>query len=346
MSKLHRPLAESKSRIFCDLDLTKPGKRFGDLRLKYSDNRIALGCVLIPIGMIENDQGPTVLITGGVHGDEFEGPVAVLKLLHKLKVSDVKGRIIGLPALNAPALQASARVSPLDDGNLNRAFPGDPNGTPTQMIADFVENSLMPMCDAVIDLHSGGKSAWFSPCTMAVLNDNRSMSKTNLELAEIFGSRYIWLMGELNDDRSVNFAALRNEIPMIAAELGGGGQISPEPLAVGEQGIRNCLNYLGVLSDGIAPRPEPPIYFEITHHSQHIYSPHRGLFEPTFEPGDIVSKGDVVGYIHDIERIENSPTCITFPQGGVAVTRCHRGFVERGEQLAIAGSIADRPEFQ
>ena len=142
MSKLQGLPAESKSRIFCDLDLMKPGKRFGDLRLKHSDNRTALGCILIPIGIIKNDQGPTVLIIGGVHGDEFEGPVAVLNLLHRLKVSDVKGSIIGLPALNAPALQASARVSPLDDGNLNRAFPGDPDGTPTQMIADFCRKFL------------------------------------------------------------------------------------------------------------------------------------------------------------------------------------------------------------
>ena len=345
MSELYRPLVESQSRIFCDLDLMKPGKRFGDLRFKYSDNKTALGCILIPIGIIKNDHGPTVLVIGGVHGDEFEGPVAVLNLLHELKVSDVKGRIIGIPALNAPALLKSSRVSPLDDGNLNRAFPGDQNGTPTQMIADFVENSLMPMCDVVFDLHAGGKAAWFSPCTMAYLNDNRSMSKTNLELAEFFGSRYIWLMGELNDDRSVNFAALRNEIPMIAAELGGGGQVSPEPLRVGEQGLRNCLNYLGVLSNGFTPESEPPIYFEVSHHSQHIYSPNRGLFEPTFEPGDIVSKGECVGKIHDIERIENSPICIAFPQSGVAITRCHRGLVERGEQLAIVGTIADRPNL-
>lgn len=345
MNSVHRPLAESKSRIFCDLDLTKPGKRFGDLRLKYSDNKIALGYIPIPIGIIANDQGPTVLIIGGVHGDEFEGPVAVLKLLHKLNAKDVKGRIIGLPALNAPALQNSARVSPFDDGNLNRAFPGDPDGTPTQTIADFIEKALLPVCDVVVDLHSGGKAAWFSPCTMTVLNDNLSMSKTNLEMAEVFGSRFIWLMGELNDDRSVNSAALRNEIPMIAAELGGGGQITPETLAVGEHGIRNCLNYLGVLSDAVTPRTEAPIYFDITDHSQHIYSPCRGLFEPAFEPGDIVSKGDVVGGIHDIERIENSPARITFPQSGVAITRCHRGLVERGEQLAIVGTIADRPDF-
>ncbi len=345
MSKIYRQLDSSRSRVFCGLDLVSRGKRFGDLQIKYSDNKIALGYIPIPIGIVANSEGPTVLIIGGVHGDEFEGPVSVLKLLHELNPSDIKGRIIGLPALNAPAVQIASRVSPIDNGNLNRAFPGDPNGTPTQMIADFIENSLMPICDVVIDLHSGGKAAWFTPLSMAVLNDSVSMSKRNLELAEAFGSRCIWLMGELNDDRSVNFAALRNNIPMIAAELGGGGQVTPSALAVGEHGIRNCLRHLSVLSGDVSKRKSPPIYFRITTHTQHIYSPHRGLFEPNFSPGDMIKKDESVGFIHDIEQIDKPSTRVKFPQNGIAFSRCHRGMVARGEQLAIVGSIASRPNY-
>ena len=135
------PLLWDQTRISTNLDFTTRGKRFGHLRLKYSDNRTALGYIPIPAGVIINGSGPTVLLIGGVHGDEFEGPVALLKLLHEVEAAEVSGRIIVLPALNAPAVHAASRVSPVDGGNLNRTFPGDPDGTPTAMIANFRRKS-------------------------------------------------------------------------------------------------------------------------------------------------------------------------------------------------------------
>ena len=327
-----------KTSISSDLDFTSPGKRFGDLRLKYSDNQNPLGHIPIPAGIVINGSGPTVLLTGGVHGDEFEGPVALLKFLHQVAIEKVKGRIIVFPALNAPAVQSSSRVSPLDNGNLNRVFPGDSKGAPTAMIAHFVEEAVMPVCDAVIDLHSGGKAAWFSPCSMAVQNEDPVLSKANLELATVFGSRFLWLMGTLNDTRTVNHAAVRQNLPMISAELGGGGQVTPETLQVGELGILNCLRHLNVLEGKPASRKEPPIYLEITDPAQQICAPRRGLYEPVFSPGDRVSEGRIVGFIYDLDEIGRTPAEIRFPIDGVAYVRGHRGLVERGELLAIVGS--------
>jgi len=73
----------------------------------------------------------------------------------------LKGQVILIPALSFEAVKNSSRVNPLDNKNMNRAFPGDPNGTPTEMMADFLERELIPSCDAVIDLHSGGKASFF-----------------------------------------------------------------------------------------------------------------------------------------------------------------------------------------
>lgn len=327
----------SQTRIQSSLDFTSPGKRFGDLRLKHSDNHTALGYIPIPAGVIVNNTGPTVLLTGGVHGDEFEGPISLLKLMHEINLDDVHGRIIVLPALNSPALNASARVSPLDDVNLNRAFPGNPDGTPTQMIADFVQSALMPVCDAAIDIHSGGKAYWFSPCAMATYDEDAGLMKTNLELSEVFDCPLIWLMGESNDDRSVNSAAFRNRIPMISVELGGGGHVTPETLQYGERGVRNCLQYLNVLPGKPQPRSEPATHFRIVDPAQHVYTKYRGLFEPAFAPGDVVAEGDPVGYIHQIDQIELPPVRVDFPVSGIAFVRCQRGLVERGELLALVG---------
>ncbi len=342
----YQPLDWARTRMWSDLDFVSPGKRFGDISFKYSGNEIPLGNVLIPAGVIINGSGPTVLLIGGVHGDEFEGPVAMVKLLHSIEPEQVQGRLIVLPALNAPAVNASSRVSPYDNVNLNRAFPGDPNGTPTQMIADFVENSIMPVCDAVIDLHAGGKASWFAPCSMAMKLDNDDeLTAKNFQLAHAFGAQLIWVMGILNDDRSVNGAAFRQNIPSMAAELGGGGEVSPNTLKIGENGIRSILKELGVLPCANSVEISEPTYIEISDRRLQIASPRRGLFEPKFEPGDAVQEGECLGFVHDIEQISQRPTKVNFSSSGIAFVRAHRGLVERGDLLAIVGQRID-PDFR
>ena len=74
----------------------------------------------------------------GVHGDEYEGQIALGNLSRELEPSDIRGRLIILPAVNTPAAKAGMRTSPADDGNLNRAFPGSATGTPTEMIAHYI----------------------------------------------------------------------------------------------------------------------------------------------------------------------------------------------------------------
>ena len=345
MTEYTNPLLE-RTRFWTDMDFVSPGKRSGEFRFKYSNNELALGYIPIPVATIVNGTGPTVLMIGGVHGDEFEGPVALLNFFHQIIPSQVHGRIIILPALNFPAVNVASRVSPWDDGNLNRAFPGDADGSPTEMIANLVETAIMPVCETVLDLHSGGKAAWFAPCSMAMQYDDAIIFEKNLELAVVFGTEIVWLMGELNDNRSVNHGALRNNLPMISVELGGGGQITPEVLRVGEVGIRNFLQYLGVLEGEPQRRSHPPNYLRIKTSSQSIYASHRGLFEPNFTPGKNVTAGNVAGYIHHFEDISNPPTEIRFPVDGVAMARCHRGLVERGELLGMIGMEVDPPSKQ
>ena len=89
-------------------------------------------------------------VLGGVHGDEYEGQVGLCKMIRTLEPKDVRGRVIAVPGINLPAALAGARVSPIDNVNFNRAFPGDPNGTPTYAIAHYVNSVLFPMADQVI----------------------------------------------------------------------------------------------------------------------------------------------------------------------------------------------------
>ena len=126
---------------------------------------------------------------------------------------------------------------------------------------------------------------------------------------------------------------------MIAAELGGGGAVSPGPLAIAERGVLNCLRHLGLLE------PEAAAFacrkIEVSNANQSVHAPVSGLFEPRFEPGEEVRAGQSVGAIYSIEEPERPAAEIVFECSGVALCRTHRGLVERGELLVTVGIDQD-----
>ncbi|HCL23149.1 MAG TPA: N-alpha-acetyl diaminobutyric acid deacetylase DoeB, partial [Halomonas sp.] len=146
------------SPISATVDFDADGVQHGFLKLPISTDESAWGAVMIPVTVVKNGEGPTALLTGGNHGDEYEGITSLLKLSSTLKAEDVTGRVIIVPCMNTPAVMAGKRTSPMDKGNLNRSFPGDPNGTVTSQIADYFTRVLVPMSDVVLDLHSGGRT--------------------------------------------------------------------------------------------------------------------------------------------------------------------------------------------
>src|SRR5271154_5514443 len=155
-------MARSQSRLTAEIDFDRDGKQHGFIRLPYSVHRSAYGWIPIPVVCIKNGEGPRILLMAGNHGDEYEGQVALGKLIRSLDPAEVRGRIIILPSANFPAAMAGMRTSPLDEGNLNRSFPGDPDGGPTAQIAWYIEKELLPRVEFVLDLHSGGSSLTYT----------------------------------------------------------------------------------------------------------------------------------------------------------------------------------------
>ena len=123
-----------------DIDFDRPGKQIGFVDIPHSPHDDAWGATRIPIAVISNGSGTTVILQGGNHGDEYEGPITLGELVRELDPAMVQGRIIVLPAVNAPAVQAGQRTSPVDGLNLNRTFPGDPLGSITQQISAYVSD--------------------------------------------------------------------------------------------------------------------------------------------------------------------------------------------------------------
>jgi len=144
--------------------------------------------IAIPISLIRNGNGPTALLMAGNHGDEYEGQIALCKLVRELDPGAIQGRVIILPAANLPAALAGARVSPIDDGNLNRAFPGDADGTPTFAIAHYIDSVLYPMADFCHDLHSGGSSLQYLPFASMRRSDKLDLDARALAALKAFGA--------------------------------------------------------------------------------------------------------------------------------------------------------------
>lgn len=328
----------ARSRIRCPVDLTSPGKRSGNLALRHSDNANPLGIYPVPVMVVAGEPGPTTLLVAGVHGDEFEGPLALIALFQSLDPARVKGRLIFLPALNAPAVRASSRVSPLDGANLNRAFPGDRDGPPTAMLAHLVETVLMPGCDAVIDLHAGGKASFFTPCALAARTADGALSPANMALARAFGAPVIWVLGRHNDDRSVNAAATRQNVTMIAAELGGRGAVTPEILALTRRGLRRCLAHLGHLDEMPAADCVAPRVVEIADAGHSVHAPGQGLLEPLATAGQPVCEGQLLARLYALDDPARPPTDVHAPATGVVLAVGARGHVEHGDFVALVAT--------
>jgi predicted deacylase len=324
------------TRLRLTIDLSGPGIQHGDLLVPWSDNATPLGRYAVPVVTVAGGPGPCLAVLGGVHGDEFEGPAAIMRLVRDLSPDRLRGRVVLMPAVNAPAFAASARCSPLDGGNMNRAFPGDASGGPTAMIADWLQTRLFPACDAVVDLHAGGKASVFVPCALPQSGISPGLDAANMALARAMGLPLIWRLGANNDDRSVNAACARLGVPCVAAELGGGGGVDPAITDRTEAGLWRVLHHLGMVDAAPAlPEGANAALVEIASPADHVLAPARGLFDRRCRAGDRVAAGDPAGWFHFPLEPGRAALPLHFPQAGLVLAHTTRGHVERADMLAM-----------
>lgn len=325
----------NETRIWTDIDFVKDGKQIGCLRLPFSSDRSAYGTIPIPIVCIRNGVGATALLVAGNHGDEYEGQVALNKLARQLRADELCGRIVILPALNYPAVEAGRRLSPLDNGNLNRLFPGDANGSPTEMIAHYVSSVLLPLADIVIDLHSGGTSLQYLPCCLIRTGSSDAENTRMIELMQVFGAP----LGSLSDGSgggggsTLSATAQALGVPALTTELGGGASLSRRGETLGRQGILRVLKHLGVLPRAVVERASPTRIMRVDGRQAFTYATTRGIFEPAVAPGDEVAAGDLAGVIHPITGISEPATAVHFAQSGLVACRRAPALSEPGDCL-------------
>ena len=340
-------MEEAGTRLSTQIDFDRDGKQCDHLRLPHSVHRSAYGWLPAPLVCIKNGEGPTVLLTSGVHGDEYEGQVTLTRLIRTLEPDDVSGRIIILPMANYPAAKAGLRTSPIDELNLNRVFPGKRDGRLTEMLAHYIDTELTPRADYMLDLHSGGSSLMYLPTLIlgdsavpAVLYDRI------VEIGRVFGAPYGFFFPAARGVGATNVsAAIRRGVVAVGTEMGGGGTVTPECLRICEAGTRRVLRHIGVWHGPVADDEEPgvePRMLTADDWDYFTYASEDGLFEPAVELGAEVQRGQLAGLIHTPETPWREPAEVRFDQSGLVVCKRIPGRTERGDCLFHLGAdLAD-----
>jgi len=314
------------SRIQSTVSLDGNGKRYGHLVAPNSTQRSGYGAEMIPMAVIRNGDGPGYLLTGGVHGDEYEGPIALMKVARELEVDAVNGLVVIIPCLNLQAVLAASRLSPIDGSNLNRVFPGQRLGNFSEALADFIVRGIFPHVEFVSDLHAGGASLEYVPLTMMHCTDDEARNARSLDCMKAFGAPVALFSVDQEPDGLLEWnAEIRGKI-VVAAELGGAGRVTPRTVEITETGIRNVLAFAGILDAPIvAPEAmgRPPTRMMATPDLDClVLSPDDGIFEPLVALEDNVVRGQPLGRLHNPRQPGRAPAVVEAPRPGTVI--CHR----------------------
>jgi len=309
------------------------GVHHGFLRLPYSRDDSAWGSVMIPISVIRQGPGPCALLTGGNHGDEYEGPVVLQELALTLSASSITGCIIIVPALNYPAFRAATRTSPLDQGNMNRSFPGRPNGTVTEKIADFFTRVLVPKADVVLDFHAGGKTLDFIPFAAVHVLEDKTQQAACVAAMRAFNAPYSMLMLEIDSVGMYDTTVEEQGKVFVSTELGGGGTATARSINIARKGVNNLLKHAGIL-DG-APELQDTIELEMPDDDCFVFSEHGGLIEPLVDLGAVVEQGETLARVWPVDRTGVEPVNYRALRSGILTTRHYPGLIKVGDCLAV-----------
>ncbi len=330
--------------VFSDIDWDRNGKQVGTLYLPHSPDDDAWGVIPFPAASIKNGQGPVVVVSGAVHGDEYEGPIVIAELMRQIQASEVVGQLILLPTFNAPALKAGRRTSPIDHLNLNRVFPGDDHGLPTQQIARYVTDQILSRADFYLDLHAGGRTLFIQPSAHVVMADGMppDLIEANARLAEVFGVGITVQTSNMGDYRTAAGYATLKGIPTLAAEMGMGGWVTSDSVRATREATHRLLKHTGVLPH-IATMPgEKTRWTRINGGKAYVFAPMDGYFERRFKLGDRIEAGQVAGLMHNLTRPSLEPEPVFFQSSGVLYAHGLIGHVRAGQNLAVL--VEDVPE--
>ena len=265
----------------------KTGKGWIHMGRNYS------GDVKIPVIVANGTEGEkTLLLQTGIHGTEYVGMDAILRLMESLDPLKLRGQVLAIPFLNVPAFEYITRRGPRDKLDLNRVFPGKKDGYFSERLAHLVVEEILPKTDYAIDLHC----AQLNDLQMGICGFFHSeKDPASLEMAKAFGIETLWNLSSSGLKGTFSAAAEEMGIPNLVIEIGGEGRCLEEWVQLEIRGFYNVMKSLDMI-DG---EPEGlPSKFEIR---EGFYRNGNagGFLRPMVSLGDDVKEGDILGVIID-----------------------------------------------
>jgi predicted deacylase len=316
------------SPLWTDIDWDRPGRQDTFICMEHAD--VGLSIVQIPISVLSNGSGPTVLLMGGVHGNEYEGQIALTRLLAKVELEQLNGRLIVMPAVNLPAVLAGTRSSPLDGGNLNRSFSPTAADSPTVRIARYLSDVIFPLCDYCFDCHTAGSVANHYPAAYASLTGDPQWDQEALDTLEYINSPLSWGQPVMDGPFS-EWIAVEQGVKYFGSEFGGNSHLQPEMLWHAERAIYRLLDHVDVLpldehwTGTLATR------WVTGSQNGMIYAPSGGVLLTMHESGTDVRADELAGLIYTPETPSQAPVELRFPADGILTASATTGRVKRGD---------------
>ena len=330
-----------KSQIFTEIDYTQDGKQMGQLEVPISTNSAGWANLFLPICVVKNGEGPTALIFGGNHGDEYEGPVTLMNLARWLDPAQVQGRVILVPMLNRPGVAAGTRLSSIDGRNMNRSYytqysEVQVNESITTMIAHYATQALIPLADLVIDIHSGGRSMHFLPSVNMHDVPDRNQMRAMVDAGLAWQAPYVYIYKDIAGEGLLPSYCERLGKVTLGTELGGASQFGVETLGIAERGVKNVLRQAKILVDRPLSAPAQPAQVVIADRREdYVMAPASGIYEPFLELGDAVEVGQPLGQIHSIDHAFAAPVPVLARTSGMLFVRRSFPLTQQGECVAV-----------
>ncbi|HEX4746205.1 MAG TPA: succinylglutamate desuccinylase/aspartoacylase family protein [Gaiellaceae bacterium] len=333
------------SPVRCTLDLDADGRRAGTLDLPRSTNTSGWSALRIPVVSVAGGDGPSALVIGGCHGDEPEGQVAALNLVRDLSPNDVPGRLYVIPCLSLEASRAYTRLWP-SGANMNRSFPGDPDGTPDEQLAHFLSTELFPRVDIVVDIHSGGRSGLCLPWSEMHWVDDAAQRRRMVEGMLAWNTDWCVVYIDIAGGGLLVGEAERQGKTVVSTELGGGGHVTAPIHRLALSGLTNVLRHFGVLGGEPTTRESEPTILRATDLDDYLLSPATGLFETLVELGQHVEAGEIVGRIHFLDAPDRRPEPVVARSSGTVCVIRAIATTDEGDNVVVIGHEVDRSELE
>lgn len=282
------------------------------------------------LAVVGAQPGPTLVATAGVHGDEYEGPLALWRVAAELRPDEMHGALVALPICNPYAAAAGRRTTPeaIDGVNLARTFPGDAGGSPTQRLAAALLACVLRLRPALLlDLHSGGVLCRFHP--MVGYRRGLGDEVRSQAAARAFGLPALW---ELRDHPGTfNAETARLGIPTVGVEMTGTGAALEADVAANRAGVLNLLRWLGVLRDRSAPETAGPF-----RRMTEVTATADGYAVPLREVGETVAEGDAL--VRVLTDFGETAQVVTAPHAGTVWVMRHLRTIRAGEMACAVAA--------